>query len=89
MERRDFSKQTGRQELKLQQDFNTNLKYYVVDSSHWQSVKANNVIKANKKFNNTNSNEYKLNTSSKPINDFWLFLIFICCIGYLWLEPKL
>jgi len=84
-----FPKQTGWQELKLQQDFNTNLKYYVVDSSHWQSVKANNVIKANKKFNNTNSNEYKLNTSSKPINDFWLFLIFICCIGYLWLEPKL
>lgn len=87
---RTYPRETGWKKHIVQQDPTEAFNYYVSDSTHWKSLMAFETIEANKRhFENNLQTENMSNTSMKPINSIWFFLIFALCIGYLWLEPKL
>ena len=80
----------GWKRLELQQDSISKLDYYVADTDSWQSLKAYNTSKANQRyFNDKNSISTKLNEPVWRVDPIWYFLLFMVCVGYLWLEPKL
>lgn len=85
-----YPKKIGWNTINIKQDSTNTFKYFVTDNTHWQSVKTFNTIKTNKKYFEANNwSGIKTNTLYKPIHPLWFFVIFIICIGYLWLEPKL
>ncbi len=66
------------------------LNYYVIDSTHWKPLKSAQVRMANQRyFNNQDATDIELKSVMQPINRLWFFIIFIACMGYLWLKPKL
>ncbi|MCK0107756.1 hypothetical protein MWU58_00485 [Flavobacteriaceae bacterium S0825] len=85
-----YPKSTGWNILQNNQDTTKIFKFYTINNSHWQTLKANNTIKSNKRYFGTNKPYVDTNNStSKPINPLWFFIIFVLNLGYLWLVPKL
>ncbi len=83
-------KNMGWKHLQLQQDSIPNLDYYVANNDSWQSLKAYNTSMANQRyFNQNNTSNVKSNDPLTQINPLWYFALFLFCVGYLWLEPKL
>jgi hypothetical protein len=80
---------TGWHELVLDEDSTQVFNYYVMDSSKWHSLRTQNTISSNKRQFDGNSESSEILRSLKPINPFWFYGVFLLCIGYLWLEPKL
>lgn len=85
-----YPKSTGWNILQNNQDTTNIFKYYTINNSHWQTLKAVNTITANKRYFGTNKPYVDTNNSTgKPINPLWFFIIFVLNLGYLWLAPKL
>lgn len=71
-------------------DSTNSLKYYVMDSTHWNSLKSAKTRSENQRFfKNQNSTDIELKNVIQPINRLWFFIVFILSMGYLWLRPKL
>jgi len=84
-----YPKETGWLSQRLEQDTTQIFQYYINNTTHWKSLKAFNTMRANKvQFKNlqTSNKQY---TTQKPMSLYWLYIVFLLCIGYLWLEPKL
>ena len=85
-----YPKDIGWNHLELEQDSLSKLDYYVARTNSWQSLKAYTTSKANLRyFNNKITSSVKTADSLLEIDPVWYFSIFLLCVGYLWLEPKL
>ncbi len=85
-----YPKNSGWHTLKVQQDSSSILNYYVTDSSKWKSLRAYKSIKANERyFDNHKVIKKNIEGPNTPINPIWFYCVFMLCVGYLWLEPKL
>ncbi|MTI23055.1 hypothetical protein E1176_18640 [Fulvivirga sp. RKSG066] len=64
---------------------------FVNQDSEWEGVVSYNRSKANSRvFNHDTEIRFKVDVSvKKEIDPLWFYLLFLICVGYLWLEPKL
>jgi hypothetical protein len=87
---RTYPKHLGWGSNKLKQDSTQIFKYYVSDTTHWKALQSHQNYEANKRaFNSEQSFTTKQYIAQKPMTLIWLYLIFLSCIGFIWLEPKL
>ena len=83
-------KKIGWQHLSLAQDSSAVHHFYVADSTSWNAATNFEMTKSNRRrFQSENIAEVATTTYLKIIDPLWFFIIFIVCIGYLWLQPKL
>ena len=65
------------------------MNYFVMDTLHWKSLLgANTILENNRFFASADAmevNKLEVIEASR----WWFFLVFLCCMGYLWLVPKL
>ena len=86
---RTYPTKNGWNSQRLEQDSMLVFNYHVTDSSHWQPLKSQNTISANKKQFDFKQQRDKPYTTKLTMTLIWLYIIFLLCIGYLWIEPKL
>ncbi len=84
-----YPKNTGWQQLSLQQDSTAVFKYYVSNPEDWKALNAYNKIQENLRVSNSVAATTKNTTNPIPIKLFYFYLAFLVSIGYLWLEPKM
>jgi hypothetical protein len=84
-----YPKALGWQSMKLEQDTTQVFHFYVTDTTKWKSMKSHKTFEANKRQFETSKTESEPYTTRQPLTLVWLYLLFLLCIGYLWLEPKL
>lgn len=84
-----YPKALGWQSMKLEQDTTQVFHFYVTDTTKWKSIKSHKTYEANKRQFETSKTESEPYTTRQPMTLVWLYLLFLLCIGYLWLEPKL
>lgn len=85
---RVYSSNIGWHRLSLEQDSTEYLDYYIYENG-WNSLSSYKTQLANTRFSNSDIDGYSAITNRMPINRLWLFVIFLVCMGILWLEPKL
>lgn len=84
-----YPKSTGWQQLSLQQDSAAVYNFYVANSEAWKTVRAYERIQENLRNSNSSNLITKRTTNQAPINLLYFYLIFMLCMSYLWLEPKM
>jgi len=85
-----YPREIGWKQQYNKQDSTVVFHYYVTDSSQWKSITSFNTIRTNQfHFNDSFKSENSIKDTLKLVNPLWFFMIFILCLGYLWLEPKL
>ncbi|WP_271784265.1 hypothetical protein [Aquimarina algiphila] len=85
-----YPKTLGWDTLLIQQDTTEVFPYFVTHTSHWRSQTHYEKIVENNKYSAVSSKESKEeNKAFRLVNPLGFFLIFLICIGYLWLEPKM
>ncbi|MDY8137972.1 hypothetical protein [Aquimarina sp. 2201CG5-10] len=84
-----YPKKYGWNMLTTTKDSINRLEYFVTDTTRWRSlVDYNKIAKNLYNFNRTQKNT-KPTFIQEPINPLIFFSIFLICIGYLWLAPKI
>ncbi|WP_034920832.1 hypothetical protein [Gillisia sp. CAL575] len=84
-----YPNRTGWQQLKLQQDSTNLFDIYVTESEKWNALKSYQRIQENQR-NLSSGDSSQINYKKAiPINLLYFYLLFLLCMGYLWLEPKL
>ncbi|MFO7721177.1 MAG: hypothetical protein R6W85_12135, partial [Gillisia sp.] len=83
----NWPKQSGWNTLKA--DTSGIFEYYVTEEIHWRALTAFNTREDNRRYFNRTESAGKGSRSLEPINPLWFFLLFLICMGGLWLEPKL
>jgi hypothetical protein len=86
---RTYPTKIGWNSQRLDQDSMHLFNYYVTDTIHWQPLKSQHTISANKKQFDFKQQRDKPYTTKQPMSLLWLYIIFLLSIGYLWLEPTL
>ncbi len=84
-----YPKNQGWHALRMQSDTSVSLPYFVMDTIHWKSIQGVNKISNNSRFFGEDHAKVIKKTSLVEISAWWFFLIFMSCMGYLWLVPKL
>ncbi|HEA29257.1 MAG TPA: hypothetical protein ENH91_04575 [Leeuwenhoekiella sp.] len=88
-EGRTYPRKKGWNQLRLTQDTTKVFNYFVTDATHWKAVSAYGTIQENKRFFNSEEASTSRKISLEPVSFWWFFAVFVLCMGYLWLEPKL
>ncbi|MBR9855284.1 MAG: hypothetical protein GYB37_12025 [Algicola sp.] len=83
----------GWNELKISNDSLDSYTYFVFDNNQYRTVASIKKLEANLREFDSEST-FKTTTSEtrrtlKPISSIWFYVIFLLCLGWLWLEPKL
>jgi hypothetical protein len=84
-----YPKSNGWQQLKTAKDSVHKFSFYVMNSDTFSSLRAYHTSVENKRYFNNSSTKLSISTSNKTINPIWFYLLFLICVGYLWLQPKL
>lgn len=84
-----YPKNTGWQQLNLQQDSTAVYKYYVANPEEWKTLRTYKRILENLRVSNSADSISKRTTNPIAINLLYFYLAFLFCIGFLWLEPKM
>ncbi|TRZ43173.1 hypothetical protein [Robertkochia solimangrovi] len=79
----------GWHDLQVQQDSSSVYNFYTYREENWKTMKTYEQIKRNQAQFNSNSNSVNQVYYSQPWTPIWFFLVFLFCMGYLWLQPKL
>jgi len=83
-----YPKNLGWNLLSTQEDSVSVMHYFVTDTLKWIAHNKYQTIVENKRFAKKASHILKKSYISKAISPLWFFFTFICCVIYLWLEPK-
>ncbi|NER15880.1 hypothetical protein [Spongiivirga citrea] len=83
-----YPKNLGWNLLSTQEDSASVMNYFVTDTLKWRAHNKYRTILENKRFSNRASHTLKKSYISKVISPLWFFFAFMCCVIYLWLEPK-
>ncbi len=73
----------------IELDTTATFDYYVAEENHWSSLNAFSTQLANNAYFERPIATGPGQNPLEPINPFWFFIVFLICIGVLWLEPKL
>ena len=84
-----FPRKQGWNRLMLSQDSTEVFNFYVLDTSQWTSLQAVKNIRKNKRYFSQREKSIHKITTSKPIEPWWFFIVFLLAMSFLWLEPKL
>jgi len=84
-----YPKSIGWQQLSLQQDSTNVFDIYVTESEKWNALKFYQRIQGNLRNVESGSSNQSNYKKAIPINLLYFYLLFLLCMGYLWLEPKL
>ncbi len=84
-----YPKKMGWNSLSIQEDSIAIMDYFVTDTSKWLAHNTYQTMIKNSRFANKASRGLKKSYVTKAISPLWFFLVFIFCLGYLWLEPKI
>lgn len=76
--------------FKIEKDTSCSLDYYVSVLEVWKSLISEEAKLDNNTLNFSESfNEGHARKTKEPIDPIWFYGIFLMCMGYLWIEPKL
>ncbi|QLE02691.1 hypothetical protein HX109_14395 [Galbibacter sp. BG1] len=84
-----FPRKLGWNTMIMEGDSSTAFNFFVFDTAHWKSLKAPQTIQQNKLRASKNIEVRKKDKIQKPVNIIWFYLLFLGCMAYLWLEPKM
>lgn len=84
-----FPRETGWNQLVVSHDSTAVFNFYVLDTSHWASLRAFNNIIENKRYFSQQTRSAEKTTGVKPVEPWWFFIVFLLAMSFLWLEPKL
>ncbi len=84
-----YPRDKGWQTLSMIKDSTITLKYYVNEDAVWNSLNSEKTINKNIEYFSKSVGEENIPESKKPIDLIWFYAIFLICMGYLWLEPKM
>jgi len=79
----------GWHSLRLVNDTSVVSNFYVMDSIYWKSVIGANMMRDNSRFFDKTKNVDVKKVLSIEISRWWFLVIFLACMGYLWIIPKL
>jgi hypothetical protein len=79
----------GWNSLQLISDTNVVNNYYVMDTIYWKSLIGMNTIRENSRFFGSTKRAQVEKRLPVELSLWWFLVIFLCCMGYLWLFPKL
>ena len=83
-----YPSKTGWGKLRISQDTLNDQIFYVQDTTQFRSLTAVNTMHSNKIYFNQNKIETTADYVFRPFEPLWFYLIFLACMAYLWLEPK-
>lgn len=75
--------------LKIKSDSTNVFSFYTFKNNEYITLNQFETKRINKQAFKKTSDFYEDVTFKKDVNLFWFYLIFLSCVGYLWLEPKL
>ena len=81
--------QNGWQSISMQNDTSLVMNYFVMDTVHWKSLIGVKTILENSWFFKPSGKEELNKRMAIELNRWWFFLLFIICMVYLWILPKL
>lgn len=84
-----YSKSEGWHVLQMENDTSVAAHYFVTDTIHWKPLTSIKTIMDNGRFFDAVKNTPVKKMMSLEISRWWFFLIFLGCMGYLWVSPKL
>ncbi len=86
-----YPREIGWNTLIIEQDSTTALNYYVTNPEKWAAYSKYKIKKENhRKFDNRDAHIVTQSIHPKEvISPIGLYVLFLICIGYLWLEPKI
>jgi hypothetical protein len=84
-----YSVQKGWQSLAMQGDTSLVMDYFVMDTIQWKSVIGANMILENSRVFNPSDKLAVNRITTSEVPRWGFFLVFFCCMVYLWLIPKL
>lgn len=74
---------------KLQLDTITEFNFYIAKEGSWNSLTSQNTWENNQRYFDGFLNPGESHRLLDPINPLWFYIMFLLCMGGLWLEPKL
>ncbi len=80
---------TGWKTIEMTNDTSIVMNYFVMDTLRWKSLIGASAILENGRFFTPANNMAFPKQQIVEISRWWFFLLFISCMGYLWLAPKL
>lgn len=83
-----YPAKAGWNQLSVVQDSLSDHRFYVQDTAQFKALTIKNTIRSNRKFFRESEIKKQVTTELEPINPIGFFMIFLGCMGYLWLEPK-
>jgi len=84
-----YPNRKGWNSLQLISDTNVVNNYYVMDTIYWKSLIGMNTIRENSRFFGSTKRAQVEKRLPVELSLWWFLAIFVCCMGYLWLFPKL
>ncbi|MFP2995832.1 hypothetical protein ABN763_07975 [Spongiivirga sp. MCCC 1A20706] len=86
---RTYPKKMGWNSVSISKDTMLALHYFVTDTLKWQANHTYQTILENQRYAKKSTKTSMPSYLKKPLSPLWFFFIFIGCMGYLWLAPKL
>ncbi|MCM5662982.1 hypothetical protein [Galbibacter mesophilus] len=83
-----YPKKTGWNSLKSANDTSITKQFFVFESGQWNTLKSIQTQGANKKYLSDKTRVVQEQVK-EPMSLFWFYIIFIACLGYLWILPKM
>ncbi|PKD18308.1 hypothetical protein APR41_03920 [Salegentibacter salinarum] len=84
-----YPRETGWEQLKMEQDSASVFNYYVYKDNDWQAIKSYQTLQENNRFFPQKISKDSVEKTPVAINPLWFFGLFLIGMGGLWLEPKL
>lgn len=84
-----YPKTTGWHQMRVKQDSINVFDYYVATSEDWKTLQTHQQILFNSQIKEHSGSVKKRTSKPVPINPIYFYFLFLICMGYLWLEPKM
>ncbi|WP_299256396.1 hypothetical protein [uncultured Aquimarina sp.] len=85
-----YPKKLGWNRISVAQDTTAVLEYFVTDTSTWKTKsRYANIQRNRRQFDTPTEKVIEQTLAVAPINPMGLYILFLLCVGYLWLAPKI
>ena len=84
----DYPHKIGWNTLSIKNDSLSKHQYYVYDTSNWQAIRANHILKNTVATLNAKQIQSEIKKVFLPVSLFWFFITFLVSVSYLWAAPR-
>jgi len=85
-----YPKKLGWHMISIEQDTTAVLDYFVTDTTAWKAKSSyDNMLRNRRHFDRVSIKNTEQFSPLAPINPIGFYILFLVCIGYLWLAPKI